>query len=153
MNIHKVCLEKVQHTASSSIVDNPTRKHSVFRTLSKKKKKKGGSETNANSFFVCKNLSVPCSYTKPSKLEHPGPPFSHKTTGSAAGFLSETTKQQNRFFPAVRFPSMFMYLQNPVPKKSNEFFSQIRIYAGFYGQINIRMKSNQENNENLTIKK
>lgn len=35
---------------------------------------------------------LPCSYTNPSKLEHPGPPLSQRTTGSFDGFLSDSTK-------------------------------------------------------------
>jgi hypothetical protein len=39
-----------------------------------------------------KQLHLPCSYMKPSILEHPGPPLSHRSTGSMDELPSDSTK-------------------------------------------------------------
>jgi len=42
------------------------------------------------------NLNGPCSYTQPSKLEHPGPPLSHSLEEAVENESVNTKLQQSR---------------------------------------------------------
>ena len=81
------------------------------------------------STILLPTLKGPCSVRKPKRELQPGPPFIHKTSGSVAGFLADSTNLQfKEIFTRI------LTLNAPITTKAVCFSRLLKCFRSLYGK-------------------